>query len=748
MAEDQSSGGEPAVVQARGDAESGDPAAILLDESGDESRKFGAFTGVFRPTILTILGVMLYLREGWVVGNAGVLGAALIILGCYLITGTTALSLSSITTNIRVGSGGVFSIISQSLGLEVGGSFGIPLYLAQGLSAALYLQGIVEIWQRAIVPGHPVYAVKLIAFAACFLLSFVGAKLAFRVQVVVMAGVFIALGSMFAGLEAADPAVRAPLWGGFEDAGFWELFAVFFPAATGIMVGASMSGSLKNPRRSIPRGTLAAWGVSLVVYLGVAVWYGMMGDAAMLRNTDSRIFAVEVAWWGPAVLIGVLSSCFTAALSSMVAAPRVLQALGEYRVVPFSQWFRKTQGDEPRNASLFTGAIALAALLLGDLNAIAKVLTVFFLVNFFMINFVLLIEQSLKMISFRPTFRTPSWTPMLGSLSCLTAILIINPLMGSLAIALMVGIYFYLDHKHLPTPWETVRSGLFASIANWAAKKVISSSDASARRSWKPDLLIPVRRSAQLDGYYRLVRALTHPHGNIQVAAFDRVAAGRGYQDLQATIRDFKKEGVFATASVVESADFIAGLRTCISVNSGSFFKPNTLFTAIENRSREELQAMVDMARESRMGVVFLALHPESGLGRERTVNLWIRDQSPDWRLGLNLANLDYAVLMSYQLRLNWRAKVRMITVVRDEACVSMARGFLARLVEYARLPGIEIIVSCGDFKDYMSQAPKADVNILGLSEKVDQEFFGLAMERINGSCLFVLDSGEESALA
>ena len=139
----------------------------IFNNETQSDRKFGTAAGVFRPTILTILGVMMYLREGWVVGNAGLLGGIGVILACYLITGTTAMSISSISTNMRMGSGGVFSIISQSLGLEVGGSVGIPLYLAQGLSASLYLQGIVETWLY-MFPEHHSLAVVMVVFAVAF----------------------------------------------------------------------------------------------------------------------------------------------------------------------------------------------------------------------------------------------------------------------------------------------------------------------------------------------------------------------------------------------------------------------------------------------------------------------------------------------------------------------------------------------------------------------------------------------------
>lgn len=708
--------------------------------------RFGTFNGVFRPTILTILGVMMYLREGWVVGNSGLLGAILVILACYVITGTTALSLSSITTNIRVGSGGVFSIISQSLGLEVGGSVGIPLYLAQGLSAALYMSGIVETWLY-IFPEHHGLLVTLGVFLVSILVAWFGAGLAFKVQVVVMVGTILALASMFLGFKVHPINPTPVLWGEFLDADFQVLFAVFFPAATGIMVGSSLSGSLKRPRESIPIGTMSAWGLSLFVYLSIAVWYALLGTPDELRQTG-QIFAVEKAYWGPLVLLGVMASCFSATLSSLVASPRVLQALATYRIIPFASYFEKTHKNEPRNATLFTCCLVLVALLLGDLNTIAQILTIFFLVIYFMINLVLFIEQRLKMLSFRPMFPIQPLIPVVGTLSCLTAILIISPVMGLAAIAFVVGIYFFLDHKQLRTPWETVHSGIFAGIANWAAKKVIQTEvgeTVAVKRSWKPDLLIPVVRGTQLEGYYRIVRALTWPQGSVQVAGF----AATKRKELEDLVGEFQHEGMFATTSIIEDPDFSSGMRTCISIKAGSFFKPNTLFTSIENRTEQELQDLIDMAKVNKMGVIFLGLHPESGLGRERSVNLWVRDQTPDWRVGLKLANLDYSVLMSYQLKKNWPARVRVMSVVQEETHVAMAEAFIRQLMEYARMSrDIDVCVTQGKFLATLETAPRADLNIFGLSEKVDKKFLETMVSLSRGSCLFVLDSGCESALA
>ena len=160
---------------------------------------FGTFGGVFTPTLLTILGVIMYLREGWVVGNAGLLGAWLIILLSFAITSFTALALASITTNIRIGAGGAFSIISQSLGLEVGGSIGIPLFISQALAVAMYIFGFRAGWLY-VFPNHPPLLVDILAFFILFVIGYISAGLAFKVQYLILA---IIIGSLISVAAAA-----------------------------------------------------------------------------------------------------------------------------------------------------------------------------------------------------------------------------------------------------------------------------------------------------------------------------------------------------------------------------------------------------------------------------------------------------------------------------------------------------------------------------------------------------------------
>lgn len=717
--------------------------------SGEEEqisyKKFGTFHGVIRPTILTILGVMMYLREGWVVGNAGLGGAIVIILMCYVITGTTALSLSSITTNIRLGAGGIFTLATQSLGLEVGGSIGIPFYLAQALSVAMYLYGFMEGWVRIFPTHHPLLVV-VGAFTVILTISYISTTFAFRVQLIVMSGVALALTSMLLGLHNTVELQKPVFVGEFPRGNFWTLFAIFFPASTGIMVGASMSGNLKNPRKSIPLGTMIAWGVSLVVYLSLAIWYSLVATPVELQN--NLTIAVDRAFWGPAVLIGILASCFTAALSSCVASPRTLQALGKHHIVPLASFFGETHKEEPRNAILFTGLLVLLVILLGDLNAIAQVVTIFFLMTYFTVNIILVIEKQLNLLSFRPSFRLSRLVPFLGSLATLTAIVVVSPLLGLTCVLLSIGIYIYLDRRSLKNPYETLRSGLFISIANWASRKIATGPGGHNLRSWKPDILVPIERATQLSGDYRLLLAMAHPQGSIQVIGVRTDKSTRPLKGLEAIVRDFQLEGVFATSAMIQAPDFITSLRTTASVMKSSFFRPTILFAHIDNRSQEELQAMIDIAEENHLGVVFQAKHRDTGMGRSRHVNLWVRDQSPNWRLGFDLANIDLPLLIALMLMRNWQVRLRLICLVSDREWIEKAQNYLSDLMVLARMPkGYEILVEHDRFTDFWEKAPQADLNIFGLSNTADKGVMENLVHKCESTCLFVRDSGHESIL-
>ncbi|MDX1636660.1 MAG: amino acid permease [Balneolaceae bacterium] len=725
------------------------------DHASTIQQKYGTFGGVFVPTLLTILGVILFLRQGWVIGNAGLLGGWLIITLAFIIVTFTALSMSCITTNIRIRAGGAYSIISQSLGLEVGGSVGVPLYLAQTFAITMYIFGFREGWLY-IFPDHYAIVVDVVVFSLLFVVAYLSARLAFRIQYIILAVIIAALVSVGASVFTGAMEYSIQWWGEFPGApednfqgiSFWVVFAVLFPAATGIMAGANMSGELKSPKKSIPLGTLAAIAISYLIYMSTGYWMAKVAPVDELVNNYTVM--IDYALWAPAVLGGLLGATFSSALASIVGAPRILQALGDHKIFPGGEVFSKlAENGEPRNAILLTGALVLGTLLLRDLNTIAPLITMFFLITYMMINLVVFIEQRMDMISFRPTFRIPKFVPLLGTVGCLFTMFIINSTFGLIALGFVIITYLYLSNRKLEVPYGDMRSGLFVSLAEWAAKRV-SSLPEHTERAWKANLLVPVRSSRELRGNFSLIRNLVYPKGSVKLVGMAQKSSDSEFREsLMDFSSSFQRENIYARWSIIESDNFEDAVLNSLQTLQGTFFRPNILFLRLPAHKRydDEILSIIRQARLNDMGIQLYVEDTIAQLGRSDSVNVWIHEQSPEWDLSMELGNVDLAMLTAYKLKVNWNARMRIITVV-DEAEVEHAYEYLENLLDVARLPDAIPHVEIGDFKTVMRNAPQADVDLLGLPEEPDLDELRRYVEETQSACVFVADSGNENILA
>ena len=725
----------------------------------EKDNRFGTLAGVYVPTILTILGAIMYLRLGWVAGNAGLLGALLIIVLAHLITFTTGLSVSSVATNTRVGAGGAFAIISQSLGIEIGGSVGVPLFLAQSISVSLYILAFSEAVLSLFPPesAPSLWMVSLAAYALVFAITYISARFASRIQFVILVGIALSLVSILLGgvvLAREGLLVESPvLWGPFVEADFWTTFAVFFPAVTGIMSGISMSGSLSDPRRSIPLGTMAAIGTGFVIYVALAYWLVRVATPQELL-TNSTVM-VDKALWGWAVYIGMLGATFSSALGSLVAAPRVMQALASKKVLPKSDFLAKEAANgEPRPATIATGVVALVALIwalsAGGINAVAQVITMFFMITYGMLNLVILIEQQLRMVSFRPTLHVPRLVPLVGLVGCIVIMALIAPLFSLVAVSLVLALYIVLSRRSLVNDRNDIRSGLFFSLAEWAAIQA-SQMPSAPQRTWKPVVLAPVSRARALRGAYRFLWALTWPQGGVHVMGiYDTPEQREALQDLKPLTEGFMNDGITANVTFLEETDFVNGVRAATQVLRESFFRPNILFLHLwEDSDLDRLQALVDKTAAYSMGILLLYNHPINGMGREQVINVWVSNQGPEWALDLGLSNLDLALLVAYQLAQNWNGRINLCMAVEDEETRERADQYLSELMSLVRLPPttqVEIFVQ--PFMGAIKSAPVADLNIFGLAHDPDLRFCQSLSKEIDTSCAFVRDSGEESAMA
>ncbi len=731
---------------------------------------FGTFQGVFTPTVLTILGVIMYIRHPWVVGNAGIIGALVIVGISVAITLFTTLSMASMTTNIRIESGGAFSIISQSLGLEIGGSIGIPLYLAQACVVAMYIFGFREGWLW-IFPDHSPILVDTITFTIIALIAGLSADIAFKIQYVIMAIIAGSLVSIVGGaLESSVTLDQLQWFGkytgepildgstgellGFKPVSFWLVFAVFFPAVTGIMAGVNMSGELSNPRKSIPFGTLMAVILTGIIYMCLILIASMIATPEELVS-DYYIF-IERSLWKPIVLAGLLGATFSSALSSMVGAPRILLALGQKNILPKSRFFARVgKTGEPNNAIYFSIVVVIFSLLFRDLNAIAPLITMFFLITYAMINVVVLIEQSLALPSYRPMLKIPILIPLLGTAGCLLVMFIINPTISLVALGIVVAFYAMLLNRVLIKTKGDVRSGMFSAIADWATKISRELSPTREARAWQPELLVPIESAKEVKGAYRLIYALTYPKGSVKVIGM--LLGGEEFrlrQYLPKLMNSFKKAKISSSYTLVDGDDFGKTVSISMQALETAFFKPNTIFLKLDENKfgvQEKYLPIIRETKKRNWGLLLLATFESVGLGIEKTINVWLDVIPERWETELNLGNNDLALLAALIIRKNWNARLNIIKTLRPESQWSEQDTLreLQQIKVLTRIPKEAQIMVVARTPEMWNKAPLADLNILELPDKEDLDLGRLQEipKKLRTACLFTLDSNVESAL-
>ena len=671
----------------------------------------GSFGGVFTPSILTILGVIMYLRFGWVVGNVGLWGTLAIVTLSTSITLLTALSISQIATDQRVRAGGAYYMISRSLGIETGGAVGIPLYFAQALSVALYTIGFAESLQ-AVLPFLDQRVVALITTIGVTALALKSAQTAIRAQYIIMGAIVLSLVSFFFG-GPVDPSIAiTPVSGEAPGrAGFWIVFAVFFPAVTGIMAGVNLSGDLRDPRHAIPRGTLAAVGVSYVIYMIIPFFLSSWASSEQLIN-DSLLMR-QMAFWGPAIMLGVWGATLSSALGSILGAPRILQALARDGVLPSGlRFLGRGQGveDEPRIGTYVTLGVALAAVALGDLNLIAPVLTMFFLTTYGVLNVVAGTETLLRSPSFRPTFRVHWALSLLGALGCVAVMFLINAVATIVAILTITVIYVWLERRGLKVAWGDVRQGVWMALTRMGLYNIRDEADA---KNWRPHMLVmsgaPTRRWELIE----FANALTHNRALLSVASIvtEESVTGDRQNALTLAMREYLEErGVQAFSRVMKAPDVFTGMETLIEAYGLGTLVPNTIVLGHgEAEKRERFSASLQRIYAAKRNLIILQHNEERGFGERKRIDLWWGGLKGNGGLMMTLAYL-------LKTDITWRnATLRVKMVVSAQEGAAEAEKNLSALMAGFRTGAVaEVLV--GNFQTLLQQSSAdADLVLLGM---------------------------------
>ncbi len=648
-------------------------------DSGAAVKRFNAFSGVFTPSILTILGVVLYLRTGWVVGNLGLMGALLVIVLAHVISTITGLSVASIATNRTVGVGGAYFMISRSLGGSAGAAIGIPLYLAQGLSIAFYVVGFAESMAPLVGGFDP----RLIASFTCLVLTLIslkGADLAIKTQYFVMAAIGLSLISFFLG-RTPDPPAEVPLFnqGGL---GFAAVFAVFFPAVTGIMAGVSMSGDLKDPRHDLPRGTLAAIAVGFLAYVAVPIWLARNLDTATLLTDNQAMWTVARV---PALIFaGVWAATLSSALGSILAAPRTLQALAVDGFAPRFLARGSGPANEPRVGLVGTFALAMVVIWLGGLDVIAQVLTMFFLASYGVTNLACGLERWAASPSFRPTFLVPWWISIAGAVACFYVMSIIDLPAMLLAAAICAAIYFLAQRRALDTTFGDARHGIWAALVRSSLQRYRRAEFHPV--NWRPNLLIFGGSLARRSYLAELGNAMVQDRGIVSffqlVAGRIQELAGKRHELLELLEGQAAQEfpNLFCRVEFVN--DIYRGMvEVTQSYGVGNFEANTVMFGWTDKPERQEsyVEALRDLLALDRSALL-VRYDLDRGFGLGRKIDIWWGGLERNGALMLLLAYL----INSHG---RWRdADVRVLTVVGSDKRRERAEAELRRIMEETRL--------------------------------------------------------------
>jgi len=629
------------------------------DNNEAVSGRLGTFAGVFTPSILTILGIILFLRLGYVVGAAGLGKSLIIITVANLISVLTSFSLAAIATNMKVGGGGDYYLISRTLGIEFGGAIGIVLFLAQSVSIAFYCIGFGEALAAILgLPGH--VTVQLIAGTALlflFLLAWIGADLATKFQYVVMVFLILALSSFYiGGIRQWDTGLLMENWIAGEDtASFWILFALFFPAVTGFTQGVSMSGDLEDPGKSLPTGTFAAVFLSILVYFTVAVVFAASTPLKTLAGDYGAMKQISLYGW--LINAGVIAATLSSAMASFLGAPRILQSLASDKIFSFLVPFAKGHGpsDNPRRGVLLSFGIAVATVFMGRLDLIAGVVSMFFLISYGLLNYATYFEASAETPSFRPRFRWYSKKiSFMGALICLGVMLAIDFKTGIAAVAILFAVFQYLKRVSAPARWADSRRSYYLKLVRdnlMGAQRV-----PEHPRDWRPYVLALSNDEEQMK---QLLDFSSLIEGRSGITTAVRILQARGYRAVRLKAEAEKElsriisEQESSAFPLVLSSEYAAnGLSVlCQSFGLGPVKANTVLMSWNETYIKENdnpvqfhnYQELIRLAARSGCNTILLDqknLPPATeDTHKQRTIDVWWKDDDTS-RLMLLLAYL------------------------------------------------------------------------------------------------------------
>ncbi|XP_050925985.1 solute carrier family 12 member 9 isoform X2 [Lates calcarifer] len=618
-------------------------------------RKLGVVFGVVIPTLLSMFSVVVFLRIGFVVGQAGLYQSIAMFLVAYFIITMTVLSVCAISTNGALDAGGAYYMISRALGPEFGGSIGIMFFFANVCGSALYVLGLVEAIMSAFgipeegataVAGHHqvlpsgywwsvLYGTVLLFL--CFIVCLVGAHIYAKATFIIFIIVTTVLASIFISFFIVGPVVvilpdtsvlnstslSIANYTGFRlhtlevnllpsytvdyttgaMMSFATVFAVMFNGCTGIMAGSNMSGDLKNPSYSIPRGTLAAVLITFITYNLLSLLAAWSCDRHLLQRDYS--FLGDINIWPPLVTVGIYSSTMSAAMSNLIGASRILYALSKDNLFGgVLALARKTsRSGNPWASVLVSWLLVQVVLFAGKLNTIAGIVTIFFLLVYAAVNLACLALEWASAPNFRPSFRCFTWhTCALGILGCLIMMFLISAIYAFASIAFMLLLLMLIHYLGPISNWGYISQALiFHQVRKYLLMLDVRKDHV---KFWRPQVLLMVANPRSCTGLMTFINDLKksglYVLGHVKLGLLDGLPSDplQSHYDSWLSLVDHLNIKAFVNLTLADSVQH--GVQNLLFITGFGGMRPNTIVLGFYDdcTPQDHLQAGLRASRD------------------------------------------------------------------------------------------------------------------------------------------------------
>nr|XP_006112150.1 solute carrier family 12 member 9 isoform X1 [Pelodiscus sinensis]XP_006112151.1 solute carrier family 12 member 9 isoform X1 [Pelodiscus sinensis]XP_006112152.1 solute carrier family 12 member 9 isoform X1 [Pelodiscus sinensis]XP_006112153.1 solute carrier family 12 member 9 isoform X1 [Pelodiscus sinensis] len=590
----------------------------------DPARRLSTFFGVVVPTVLSMFSIVVFMRVGFVVGHAGFLQSLLMLVVAYVIILLTVLSVCAICTNGAIQGGGAYFMISRTLGPEFGGSIGLMFYLANVCACGVYVLGLVEAvldvfgadgtdppGAHALPQGYFYsFLYGSLVLLLCLLVCLVGARIYARAAFLIFLVVNLVLLAIFLSFFVVGPrpvpvardvnhtfntsftgfrldTLRANLHAMYSRdyttnnvMTFATVFAVMFNGCTGIMAGSNMSGELRNPSSSIPKGTIIAVVYTFVIYFLLFFMTSFTCERTLLKEDYGFFRSINL--WPPLVLVGVYAASLSASMSSLIGASRILHALAKDDLFGIILAPAKivSKGGNPWVAVLYTWALVQVVLFAGKLNTIAGIVTVFYLVAYAAVDLACLLLEWASAPNFRPTFQLFSWhSCLLGIASCLLMMFLISPAGASGSLVLMLALLGFIHLRAPASSWGYISQALiFHQVRKYLLLLDVRKEHV---KFWRPQMLLMVanpRSGAQLIRFVNdLKKGGLFVLGHVEIGELDTMPSDPIQAHYNFWLSLVDKLNVKAFVDLTLSPSVRQGTQHLLRITGLGGMKPNTL---------------------------------------------------------------------------------------------------------------------------------------------------------------------------